>query len=186
MSTEFDMADIERRMEGAITAFTSDLGGLRTGRASANLLDPITVEAYGAPTPITQVANVTVPEPRMLTVNVWDKSMVGAVERAIRDSSLGLNPMTDGSTVRVPLPELNEERRKELVKVAHQYAENARIAVRHVRRDAMDTLKKLEKDGDLGQDDSRSQADTVQKTTDGFIDRIDSLLTKKEEEILQV
>ncbi|MEO1702062.1 MAG: ribosome recycling factor [Pseudomonadota bacterium] len=186
MSTEFDMADTERRMEGAITAFTSDLGGLRTGRASANLLDPITVEAYGAPTPITQVANVTVPEPRMLAVNVWDKSMVGAVERAIRDSSLGLNPMTDGSTVRVPLPELNEERRKELVKVAHQYAENARIAVRHVRRDAMDTLKKLEKDGDLGQDDSRSQADTVQKTTDGFIDRIDSLLTKKEEEILQV
>ena len=184
MSTEFDMADIERRMEGAISAFSSDLGGLRTGRASANLLDPVMVEAYGAPTPITQVANVTVPEPRMLAVNVWDKSMVGAVEKAIRDSSLGLNPMTDGSTVRVPLPELNEERRKELVKVAHQYAENARIAVRHVRRDAMDTLKKLEKDGDLGQDDSRSQADTVQKTTDAFIERIDDLLTKKEEEIL--
>ncbi|MEO0542554.1 MAG: ribosome recycling factor [Pseudomonadota bacterium] len=186
MSTEFDMADIERRMEGAITAFSSDLGGLRTGRASANLLDPITVEAYGSPTPINQVANVTVPEPRMLAVNVWDKSMVGAVEKAIRESSLGLNPMTDGSTVRVPLPELNEERRKELVKVAHQYAENARIAVRHVRRDAMDTLKKLEKDGDLGQDESRGKADSVQKATDSFIERIDGLLGKKEEEILQV
>ncbi|MEL6202996.1 MAG: ribosome recycling factor [Pseudomonadota bacterium] len=186
MSAEFDMADIERRMEGAISAFSSDLGGLRTGRASASLLDPITVEAYGSPMPITQVANVTVPEPRMLAVNVWDKGMVGAVEKAIRESSLGLNPMTDGSTVRVPLPELNEERRKELVKVAHQYAENARIAVRHVRRDAMDTLKKLEKDGDLGQDDSRGQADDVQKTTDSFVERIDGLLAKKEEEILQV
>ncbi|MEN0001567.1 MAG: ribosome recycling factor [Pseudomonadota bacterium] len=186
MSTQFDMADIERRMEGAISAFTSDLGGLRTGRASASLLDPITVEAYGSPMPINQVANVTVPEPRMLAVNVWDKGMVGAVEKAIRESSLGLNPMTDGSTVRVPLPELNEERRKELVKVAHQYAENARIAVRHVRRDGMDTLKKLEKDGELGQDESRGESDLVQKTTDKFIERIDGLLAKKEEEILQV
>lgn len=186
MSDLFDMADIKRRMEGAINAFTSDLGGLRTGRASANLLDPITVEAYGAPMPINQVANVTVPEPRMLAVNVWDKGMVGAVEKAIRESSLGLNPMTDGTTVRVPLPELNEERRKELVKVAHQYAENARIAVRHVRRDGMDTLKKLEKDGDLGQDESRAESDSVQQTTDTFIKRIDELLASKEEEILQV
>lgn len=186
MSSGFDINDLKRRMDGAITSFQGDLGGLRTGRASASLLDPITVEAYGTQTPITQVANVTVPEPRMLAVNVWDKSMVGAVERAIRDSSLGLNPMTDGNTVRVPLPELNEERRKELVKVAHQYAENARIAVRHVRRDGMETLKKMEKDGDLGQDEQRAQADTVQKQTDDYIAQIDKMLTTKEQEILQV
>ena len=184
--SEFDLADIIRRMEGAINAFKGDLGGLRTGRASASLLDPIIIEAYGSAMPINQVANVTVPEPRMLAVNVWDKSMVGAVEKAIRDSSLGLNPMTDGTTVRVPLPELNEERRRELVKVAHQYAENARIAVRHVRRDGMDGLKKLEKDGDIGQDDGRAQSDTVQDETDRFIARIDELLADKEREILQV
>jgi len=184
--SEFDLADITRRMEGAITAFQGDLGGLRTGRASASLLDPITVEAYGSPMPINQVANVTVPEPRMLAVNVWDKSMVGAVEKAIRDSSLGLNPMTDGTTVRVPLPELNEERRRELVKVAHQYAENARIAVRHVRRDGMDSLKRLEKDGDIGQDEGRAQSEAVQAQTDQFIGRIDELLAAKESEILQV
>ncbi len=182
----FDINDIKRRMEGAITAFQHDLSGLRTGRASTSLLDPIMVEAYGAATPLNQVANVTVPEPRMLAVNVWDKKMVGAVERAIRDSSLGLNPMSDGTIVRVPLPELNEERRKELVKVANQYAEGARVAVRHVRRDGMDVLKKLEKDGDISQDDGRNEADNVQKQTDGFIARIDKLLADKETEILQV
>lgn len=186
MSSAFDINDLKRRMEGAINAFEHDINGLRTGRASASLLDPIVVEAYGSPTPLNQVANVTVPEPRMLAVNVWDKSMVSAVERAIRESSLGLNPMTDGTTLRVPLPELNEERRRELVKVAHQYAENARIAVRHVRRDGMDVLKKLEKDGDMGQDDSRNNSDLVQKQTDEFISRIDSLLAGKEKEILQV
>ena len=185
MST-FDINDIKRRMEGAIAAFQHDLSGLRTGRASASLLDPITVDAYGSTVPLNQVANVTVPEPRMLAVNVWDKKMVGAVERAIRDSTLGLNPMSDGTIVRVPLPELNEERRKELVKVAHQYAENARIAVRHVRRDGMDMLKKLEKDGDMGQDEARSQSDNVQKQTDSFIAKVDKLLADKESEILQV
>ncbi len=186
MSNGHDLADLKRRMEGAINAFTSDLSGLRTGRASASLLDPIMVEAYGSPMPLTQVANVTVPESRMLAVNVWDKSMVGAVEKAIRESTLGLYPMTDGSTVRVPLPELNEERRRDLVKVANQYAENARIAVRHVRRDGMDTLKQLEKDGELGQDESRAESDLVQKQTDEFIARVDSLLAEKEQEILQV
>ncbi|MEM5500834.1 MULTISPECIES: ribosome recycling factor [Ahrensia] len=186
MSNEYDLADLKRRMEGAINAFSGDLAGLRTGRASASLLDPIMIDAYGSQMPITQVANVTVPEPRMLAVNVWDKGMVSAVEKAIRESTLGLNPMTDGTTVRVPLPELNEERRRELVKVANQYAENARIAVRHVRRDGMDILKKLEKDGDLGKDEARAESESVQKQTDGFIERIDKMLTEKEQEILQV
>lgn len=186
MSQQFDIADLKRRMEGAITAFKGDLGGLRTGRASASLLDPITIEAYGSQMPINQVANVTVPEPRMLAVSVWDKSMVASVEKAIRESTLGLNPMTDGTTIRVPLPELNEERRRELVKIAHQYAENARIAARHVRRDGMDTLKRLEKDGEISQDESRDKADDVQKQTDQTIAAIDSLLAEKEQEIMQV
>lgn len=186
MSQEFDIADLMRRMDGAVTSFKSDLGGLRTGRASASLLEPITIEAYGSAMPLNQVANITVPEPRMLAVSVWDKSMVSAVEKAIRESTLGLNPMTDGTTVRVPLPELNEERRRELVKIAHQYAENARIAVRHVRRDGMDTLKRLEKDGDISQDDSRTKSDDVQKQTDQTISKIDALLAEKEKEIMQV
>ena len=186
MSQSFDLADLKRRMDGAVAAFKSDLAGLRTGRASPSLLDPIMVDAYGSQMPINQVANVNVPEPRMLAVSVWDKSMVSAVEKAIRESSLGLNPMTDGTTVRVPLPELNEERRRELVKIAHQYAENARIAARHVRRDGMDTLKRLEKDGDMSQDDSRSKSDEVQKATDKTIEEIDALLEAKEQEIMQV
>jgi ribosome recycling factor len=186
MSQNFDLADLKRRMEGAVHAFQGDLSGLRTGRASASLLDPIMVDAYGTQMPINQVANVNVPEPRMLSVSVWDKSMVGAVEKAIRESSLGLNPMTDGTNVRVPLPELNEERRKELVKIAHQYAENARIAARHVRRDGMETLKKLEKDGDISQDESRTKSDDVQKLTDETITQIDSLLDDKEKEIMHV
>ncbi|QKV18102.1 ribosome recycling factor [Oricola thermophila] len=186
MSQEFDFDDLKRRMDGAVSAFKGDLGGLRTGRASASLLEPITVDAYGSQMPINQVANITVPEPRMLAVSVWDKSMVQAVEKAIRESSLGLNPMTDGTTVRVPLPELNEERRRELVKIAHQYAENARIAVRHVRRDGMETLKRLEKDGEISQDESRDKADDVQKQTDQTIATIDSLLEEKEKEIMHV
>lgn len=186
MSADYDLDDLKRRMDGAVSVLRTELGGLRTGRASVALLDPITVVAYGAPTPLNQVANVTVPEPRMLAVNVWDKSMVGAVEKAIRESTLGLNPMTDGTTVRVPLPELNEERRRDLVKVANQYAENARIAVRHVRRDGMDALKRHEKDGDISEDDSRKEAESVQKLTDSQIAEIDSVLAKKEEEIMAV
>ncbi|MCI5076989.1 ribosome recycling factor [Oricola sp.] len=186
MSQDFDFDDLKRRMAGAVASFKGDLGGLRTGRASASLLDPITIEAYGSTMPINQVANVTVPEPRMLAVSVWDKSMVNAVEKAIRESTLGLNPMTDGTTVRVPLPELNEERRRELVKIAHQYAENARIAARHVRRDGMETLKRLEKDGEMSQDESRVHSDEVQKQTDATISEIDSLLAEKEKEIMHV
>ena len=183
---EFDLNDIKRRMDGAVNALQHDLAGLRTGRASASLLDPITVEAYGTQTPLNQLANVSIPEPRMLSVSVWDKSMVGKVERAIRDSHLGLNPITDGTTLRIPLPELNEQRRKELVKVAHTYAENGRISARHVRRDGMETLKKLEKDGDMGQDDVRQMSDRVQKLTDETISEIDRTLSAKEAEIMQV
>jgi ribosome recycling factor len=186
VSDALDLNDIKRRMEGAIQAFKHDLGGLRTGRASASLLEPITVSAYGSDMPINQVANISVPEPRMLSVSVWDKSMVGAVERAIRDSGLGLNPITDGTTLRIPLPELNEQRRKELVKIAHQYAEQARVAARHVRRDGMDQLKKLEKDGDISQDDSRVLSEKVQKLTDETISELDKMLAVKEAEIMQV
>ncbi|ALN73271.1 MULTISPECIES: ribosome recycling factor [unclassified Aureimonas] len=181
-----DLNELKRRMDGAVTSFRGDLAGLRTGRASANLLDPIVVSAYGSQMPLNQVANVTVPEPRMVAVSVWDKGMVGAVERAIRESSLGLNPITDGSTLRIPLPELNEQRRKELAKVAHTYAESARVAARHVRRDGMETLKKAEKDGDVSQDDSRVMADRIQKMTDETITEIDKSLSVKEAEIMQV
>jgi ribosome recycling factor len=186
MSDAFDINDLKRRMEGAIQSFKHDLGGLRTGRASASLLEPLTIEAYGSTMPINQVAQITVPEARMLSVSVWDKSMVGAVERAIRDSGLGLNPITDGMTLRVPLPELNEQRRKELVKIANQYAEGAKVAVRHVRRDGMEKLKKLEKDGAISQDDSRVLSDKVQKMTDETIVELDKLLVTKEAEIMQV
>lgn len=186
MSDVFDINDLKRRMDGAISSFKHDLGGLRTGRASASLLEPIVVQAYGSSMPINQVANITVPEPRMLAVSVWDKSMVGAVDRAIRESGLGLNPITDGTNLRIPLPELNEQRRKELVKIANQYAEQARVAVRHVRRDGMDQLKKLEKDSLLSQDDSRVMADKVQKFTDDTIAEIDKLFAAKEVEIMQV
>ncbi len=186
MSTEFDLADIKRRMQGAIQSFKHDLGGLRTGRASASLLDPIQVDAYGAMMPLNQVATVTVPEPRLLSVAVWDRSMVGAVEKAIRDSDLGLNPSTEGQTMRIRIPELNEQRRKEMVKVAHKYAEEARIAVRHVRRDGMDLLKKLEKDGHIGKDDIERHSDQVQKATDQSVAEIDVALAGKEKEIMQV
>jgi len=186
MSDGADFNDMQRRMDGAIAAFKHDLASLRTGRASANLLDPIVVQAYGTAMPINQVANVSVPEPRMISVSVWDKSMVGAVDRAIRESNLGFNPIMDGTTLRIPLPELNEQRRKELVKIAHTYAENARVAARHVRRDVMDHLKKSEKDHAISEDDHRRQSDRVQKMTDDTISMIDSLLVTKEAEILQV
>ena len=186
MTNGADFKDLQRRMDGAINAFKHDLASLRTGRASSNLLDPIQVQAYGTAMPINQVATVSVPEPRMLSVSVWDKSMVGAVDRAIRESNLGFNPIVDGTTLRIPLPELNEQRRKELVKIAHNYAENARVAARHVRRDGMDHLKKAEKDGAISEDDHRAQSDRVQKMTDETISSIDSLLGEKEAEIMHV
>src|ERR671916_548420 len=174
--TTFDLNDIKRRMQGAVNALKHDLASLRTGRASANLLDPIQVDAYGASMPINQVATVSVPEPRLLSVQVWDRSMVHAVEKAIRDSDLGLNPLTEGQTIRLRIPEMNEQRRKELVKVAHKYAEEARVAVRHVRRDGLDLLKKLEKDHAISQDDERRQSEQVQKATDQAIDEVDQAL----------
>jgi len=186
MANGVDFSDIQRRMDGAVNAFKTDIASLRTGRASSNLLDTVVVQAYGTAMPINQVANVSVPEPRMISVSVWDKSMVGAVDRAIREANLGFNPIMDGTTLRIPLPELNEQRRKELVKVAHGYAENARVAARHVRRDGMDALKKAERDGEVGEDESRKQSERVQKMTDDTISTIDSLLATKETEIMQV
>ena len=186
MTNGANFNDIQRRMDGAISAFKHDLASLRTGRASANLLDPIMVSAYGTTMPVSQVATISVPEPRMISVSVWDKSMVNAVDRAIRESNLGFNPIMDGTTLRIPLPELNEQRRKELVKKAHEYAEGARVAARHVRRDGMDHLKKSEKDGDIGEDEHRKQSERVQKMTDDTISMIDSLLSGKEAEIMQV
>jgi ribosome recycling factor len=184
--TTFDLGDVKRRMQGAVNALKHDLGSLRTGRASPNLLDPIHVDAYGSPVPITQVATVSVPEPRLLSVQVWDRSMVSAVEKAIRESDLGLNPMTEGQVIRLRIPEMNEQRRKEMVKVAHKYAEEARVAIRHVRRDGLDLLKKLEKDGAIGQDEEKRQADQVQKATDQAVAEVDTILQAKEKEIMHV
>ena len=184
--TTFDLGDVKRRMQGAIGALKHDLGSLRTGRASPSLLDPITVEAYGSAMPMTQVATISVPEPRLLSVQVWDRGMVAAVEKAIRNSDLGLNPQTEGQVIRLRIPEMNEQRRKEMVKVAHKYAEEARIAVRHVRRDGLDLLKKLEKDGAVSQDDEKRQAAEVQKATDQTIAEVDQTLAAKEREIMQV
>jgi len=181
-----DTDDIERRMDGAVAAFKTDLAGLRTGRASAGLLEPIMVDAYGQMMPISQVGTISVPEPRMLSVQVWDKGQVAMVEKAIRESSLGLNPMAEGQLIRIPLPELNEERREELVKVAGNYAEQARVAVRNVRRDGMDQIKKAEKDSEISQDDAKLYSDEVQELTDKFIKLIDETLTTKEGEIRQV
>ena len=186
MSATFDLNDIKRRMQASIASYKHDLGGLRTGRASASLLDPIQVEAYGSLMPLNQVATVTVPEPRMLSVQVWDKSMALAVDKAIRESSLGLNPQTEGQVIRIRIPELNEQRRKEMVKVAHKYAEEARVAVRHIRRDGLDLLKKLEKDGKLSEDDAARQSEQVQKATDQSVSEIDQILVAKEKEIMQV
>jgi ribosome recycling factor len=186
MATTFDLADVKRRMQGAINAFKNDLASLRTGRASPNLLDPIQVDAYGSLMPISQVATVNVPEPRLLSVQVWDRGMVSAVEKAIRESDLGLNPQTEGQVIRLRIPEMNEQRRKEMVKVAHKYSEEARVAVRHVRRDGLDLLKKLEKDSAISEDDGKRHADQVQKATDQFVAEIDSLLAAKEKEIMHV
>ena len=181
-----DINDIKRRMQGASAALKTELSGLRTGRASAHLLDPVMVEAYGAQMPLNQVATTSVPEPRMISVNVWDRSLVHAVEKAIVNSNLGLSPATEGQTIRLRIPELNNERRQELVKLAHKYAEAARIAVRHVRRDAMDVIKKLEKDHKISKDDHDRFSGDVQKATDAGIADIDHMLAAKEKEILTV
>lgn len=185
MARKFDIEDIKRRMSQAVSVYKDELSGLRTGRASTHLLEPVTVEAYGARMPLNQVATVSVPEPRMLLVSVWDRGMAGAVDKAIREANLGLNPISEGATLRVPIPELNAERRKELVKVAHKYAEAARVAVRHVRRDGIDILKKDVKDG-LSEDEETRLADRVQKLTDETIAEVDKLLAAKEQDILKV
>ncbi|MEK9900150.1 MAG: ribosome recycling factor [Rhodospirillaceae bacterium] len=173
-------------MDGAIEALKREFAGLRTGRASTSLLDNIQVDAYGAAMPMNQVASVSVPEPRLLTVQVWDNGNITAVEKAIIDSELGLNPQTEGNLIRVPIPELSEERREEMTRVAAKYAEQARVAVRNVRRDGMDALKKLEKDGEISQDEHRARGDDIQQMTDGHISNIDELLEAKEQEIMQV
>lgn len=183
---EADISDIERRMDGAFEALAREFSGLRTGRASAGLLEPLNVDAYDSQMPMNQVGTISVPEPRLLTVQVWDQTLVKAVERAIMESSLGLNPQTEGNLIRIPIPDLSEERRVELTKVAGQYAEQARIAVRNVRRDGMDRLKKMEKAGDLSQDDQHLYADEIQSMTDAHIKKIDAALDVKEQEIMQV
>lgn len=180
----YDKADLERRMAGAVEALKGDLGGLRTGRASTALLDPVTVEVYGSHMPLNQVATVSVPEPRMLSVQVWDKSNVGPVEKAIRSAGLGLNPINDGTTLRLPIPDLTEERRKELAKLAGQYSEKAKIAVRNVRRDGMDALKTDEKKGVFSEDERKRHETEVQKITDATIADIDVVGDAKEKEIL--
>jgi len=181
-----DLEDLKRRMHGAVAVLTGELASLRTGRASISMLDTIVVPAYGADMPVNQVATVSVPEARMISVQVWDRSIVTAVDRAIREANLGLNPVVEGQLLRIPVPELNQERRQELVKVAHKYAEQARVAVRHVRRDGMETGKREEKDGTMSQDQHRAIMDKVQKLTDDHIGQIDVLLATKESEILQV
>jgi ribosome recycling factor len=179
-------ADIKRRMDAAVDVVRKEFAGLRTGRASASLLDPVVVEAYGQEMPLNQVGTVNVPEPRMLSVQVWDKGMVKAVEKAIRDAGLGLNPMADGQMVRVPIPALNEERRKELVKVAHKYAEQGKVAIRNVRREAMDSLKKMEKDKKISEDEHRHEDKEIQHMTDEAVKHVDDTLAHKEKEIMVV
>lgn len=186
MDEEPDINDIQRRMDGALEVLRREFGGLRTGRANASLLDTVIVEAYESTMPLNQLASVNVPEARMLSVQVWDKNMVKPVEKAIMNAGLGLNPAADGQIVRVPIPELNEERREELSRVAAKYAEQARIAVRNVRRDGMDTLKHMEKEGKLSQDDQHIWGDEIQSITDEHIAKIDDTLTAKQQDIMQV
>ena len=178
--------DLRRRMEGALEALRKEFAGLRTGRASTSLLEPVMVEAYGNSMPLAQCGTISAPEPRMLTVQVWDKALVKPVEKAIRDGGLGLNPQTDGQTVRVPIPDLNEERRRELIKVAAKYTEQARIAVRNVRRDGIESLRKMEKDSEISQDEHRRGQAEIQTLTDDFIKKIDDAMAQKDREILQV
>ncbi len=181
-----DMKDLRRRMDGAVSVLKSEFAGLRTGRASASLLEPITVEAYESEVPINQVGNIAVPEPRLLTVQVWDKSLVKKVENAIRNADLGLNPQTDGQLVRIPIPQLDEERRAELSKVAGKYAEQAKIAIRNVRRDGMDMLKRMEKGGEISQDEHHLWSDEIQELTDKEAEKVDGMLEIKQAEIMQV
>ncbi len=178
--------DLERRMEGALEVLRREFAGLRTGRASVSLLDPVMVEAYGSRMPVNQVGSVSAPEARLLTVQVWDRSLVNAVEKAIRNADLGLNPQSDGQTVRVPIPQLDEERRVEITRIAGKYAEQAKIAIRNVRRDGNDRLKRLERDGEISQDEMHQRTSDIQELTDAEIDRVDELLDGKQTEIMQV
>jgi ribosome recycling factor len=186
MAQEALLKDLGRRMDGALEALRKEFAGLRTGRASASLLEPVKVEAYGNAMPLNQVATISVPEPRMISVQVWDRNMVKAVDKAIRESGLGLNPQSEGQVIRVPIPDLSEDRRKELTRVAAKYAEDAKVAVRKVRQHGMDTLKRLEKDGEISQDEHRKAEKDVQQLTDEHIKRIDDTLAQKDKEILQV
>jgi ribosome recycling factor len=181
----YNKEDVKKRMEGAVDAFKHELSGLRTGRASTAMLDTISVEVYGSRMPLNQVGSVSVPEPRLLTVQVWDSGTVKAVEKAIRDANLGLNPAPDGNLIRIPVPELNEDRRRDLVKVAGQYAESARVSVRNIRRDAMETLKKDKANGQ-GEDENKRLTEDVQKLTDDYVKKIDTLLGEKEKDIMTV
>ncbi|MGC2200893.1 MAG: ribosome recycling factor [Stellaceae bacterium] len=180
------LTDLRRRMDGALEVLRKEFGGLRTGRASASLLEPITVSAYGGAMPLNQLANVSVPEPRMITVQVWDRAMVKAVDKAIREAGLGLNPQTEGQVIRVPIPDLNEERRRELTRVTAKYAEQARVSVRNIRRDGVEVLRRREKDSEISQDQQRKLQQDVQHLTDDYIKRIDEALAQKDREILQV
>src|SRR5271165_1230196 len=186
MTGPFDINDLKRRMQAPVQTLRHELGGLRTGRASASLLEPIHVDAYGQSMPLNQVATISVPESRALSVSVWDKAMVHAVDKAIRDANLGLSPTVEGTVLRIRIPELNEQRRKEMVKIAHKYTEDTRVAVRHVRRDGLDILKKLLKEHAISEDDEKHQEAEVQKTTDLAIKEIDASLAAKEKEIMQV
>ncbi len=185
-ANELDLKDIERRMTGAISSLKTEFSGLRTGRASVHMLDPVMVSAYGAKMALTAVASVSVPEPRMLSVSVWDAGLVNATDKAIRDAGLGLNPIIDGQNLRIPVPELNEERRKDMTKIAIKYAESGRIAVRNVRRDGMEILKKMEKDNIIGTDEQHDKSEQVQQLTDKYIKQIDDALKTKDAEIMQV
>jgi ribosome recycling factor len=182
---EIDVAALEKRMDGALAALRTEFASLRTGRASASMLDPVTVDAYGSTMPVNQLGTITVPEPRMVLVNVWDKALVNAVDRAIRNSGLGINPQMDGTILRLPIPELNEERRRDLAKVAGHYAEQARVAIRNVRRDGMDQLKKAKAAG-MAEDDNKLWHDEVQALTDAAIAKVDAALNTKQEEIMQI
>ena len=186
MPEDVILKDLGRRMDGALEVLRKEFGGLRTGRASASLLEPIMVNAYGNTVPLNQVAGINVPEPRMITVQVWDRGVVKAVDKAIRESGLDLNPQTEGQTIRVPIPDLNEERRRNLTRVAAKYAEDARVSVRNVRRDGIETLRRLEKESEISEDEHRKQQREVQHLTDDYIRRIDDALTQKDSEILQV
>jgi ribosome recycling factor len=186
MAAQFDINETKRKMHASIGVLKSEFQGLRTGRASANLLEPVVVDAYGSRMPLREVATVSVPEPRLISVQVWDRAVVPAVDKAIREANLGLNPIVEGALLRIPIPELTKERRQELVKAAHKYAEAARVAIRHVRQESRDLLKKMEKDGHVSEDDITRLGDQVQKATDEAVSEVDRMLSAKEKDIMQV